>query len=1060
MKRVHTAAVRAVLLAALGLCLLFGGLLLRPSARAEAASDPTLEEFLATFTVSRRAEKIMDGGELTVKLNGKATATLDLSRYASGSRWYVGYMHVRNTMFLHLKNETDASEMQISFLRHIDNSYDEACSVLLPLETDGEYHLYPVDFSAHPLIKDVSLKELRFQAVGAESGSFSIDYLTFEREETTFPSAGEILSCTADGNEVTVTGVLTEEYAGSEVTLYRTGIENMNESLSLADPICSVRASGTQFSFSFPYYDGEVSMLSSKFLAAVGETKVGAMFDIENWRELTENPYAFGLPARTVSVLDYGAKGDMIADDTEAIQSAIDDVSAQGGGTVVLKGDESRYGRRYIATTVRLKDNVELRIEEGAVLWQSQWEKDYRYEYAKGHDYQGVLWGHPALSANYPLIYANGAKNIKVTGGGTVRLCDPGVVSATENYGSYSPYCKSLIHVVPIGLYDCKNVELSDLAILRTSCYHVVVYACENVYLGSLTLTECNCLSGDGISVGAGSKNVVIDRCFLYTNDDAIVLVSHSIAEPRGLKWWFAKPDGGDNRLRNITVRHSAVTPGNLITFVAWGTDASDLTWQAMTGIYVYDNILGERYPAKRSSVGSHCMNVWAGQGGVYGAPGSTVPISRVVSLGNSYRGKISNLANLTKGNWVTDCGDVDVITDFYDSSFLANLAYWEYGGEYGQNVRAENGVCTLDLSPALRDIYGMPSVFQGLYLESGEYTFSAAVETSGGAQADLFVRHALTEEPVAAETVSSDGSLTFTVPYASVYLLGVEGNGGGGEARVSALALDGGGTRQPFFAQDFSSEREYFASYGWIRTVGALTLAEGANGSLFLGDGFSAFDLKLEYRALAKSPNGTDGGMFVRFGGNIAHWRVEYSASEGKVALVSYEDRTAVQLAEAELSVRDGAWVQFGISVGDAGKVSVYADGELLFEADVPSPETFRKGGLRIGFVSLVPELDNLVVAEAGTLSYGKSEHWTAPLPDTPDNPDNPDKPDTPDVPDKPDTPDNPDTPDMPSDPEVPSDPKQGCGGAIGVSSAAVCFWTAAATVCCMKKKKEKDDD
>lgn len=69
---------------------------------------------------------------------------------------------------------------------------------------------------------------------------------------------------------------------------------------------------------------------------------------------LTKATYSMieGAPA---NVLDYGAVGDGVTDDTAAIQAAIDAVFAAGGGTVYLPKTAQSY---YLVTTVILKSGV------------------------------------------------------------------------------------------------------------------------------------------------------------------------------------------------------------------------------------------------------------------------------------------------------------------------------------------------------------------------------------------------------------------------------------------------------------------------------------------------------------------------------------------------------------------------------------------------------------------------------------------------------------------------------------------------------------------------------
>ena len=71
------------------------------------------------------------------------------------------------------------------------------------------------------------------------------------------------------------------------------------------------------------------------------------------------------------NVKTYGAVGDGVVLDTEAIQKTIDACHAAGGGTIrVPAGD-------YVSGTIQLKSNVTLSFDYGASLLGSQNQKDY-----------------------------------------------------------------------------------------------------------------------------------------------------------------------------------------------------------------------------------------------------------------------------------------------------------------------------------------------------------------------------------------------------------------------------------------------------------------------------------------------------------------------------------------------------------------------------------------------------------------------------------------------------------------------------------------------------------
>lgn len=170
---------------------------------------------------------------------------------------------------------------------------------------------------------------------------------------------------------------------------------------------------------------------------------------------------SFKLRDYTVNVRDkqFGAIGDGKTNDTEAIQKAIDYVNKSKGGTVLLP-----KGYTFAATCIKLKSNVNLLIDEGAVLQQSSNPKHYTYKPAYGHDgnMPGINWAHNMHVSNYPLIYATNVSRVKITGKGIIKMME-----AT---------CKNTIHLVPIGLYKVDSFEISDINIRKASNYHICLY--------------------------------------------------------------------------------------------------------------------------------------------------------------------------------------------------------------------------------------------------------------------------------------------------------------------------------------------------------------------------------------------------------------------------------------------------------------------------------------------------------------------------------------------------------------------------------------------------------
>lgn len=674
---------------------------------------------------------------------------------------YSALLPLRNTIFLRMKNGTQAERLKISVITTDQTGYAASTTKTIPILPDSDFQSYFINLS--DLNLSGYLRRIRFEAVGAASGRIEIDAISFEREAPISEEAGEILQCTADQDTITIKGKLKEAYRNKKVSLYETTIANYAENLA-GTPLASVTADGVDFTIRIPFYHGNVSRLSSLFLVGVEGVKCGGRFAVSNYRDFQENPYAFSLPSRSVRVTEapYSAKGDAFTDDTAAIQAAIDDICAQGGGSVILPGEpENPYGKRYIVTNLLLKDNVELRIETGAVIWQSPRIEEYQYDAVYGHDVgiPGVNWTHACICKNLPLIQAYETANIRITGGGTIRSMDSGSECRDGVDGSTIwTGCPSRIHVVPIGFYGCSNVEISDITLLRTNNYHIVTYACENVYVGNVAMKEVTCASGDGISFSVGTHDAMVNRCFLFTNDDGVVLCS-SYNDPRGLEWWKARPEA-DNSVQNITVCHSYLIGGHGVTFITWGTDNPDLSKNEIKNIYVYDNVL--------NWIGSWPDNPYYGKQPFDNTETDDYsPVKQIRILNNTI---------LTP----PDLGPVaatDVVTDttlrsseqFRNGNFeredplhpdwvsgLSNWTVQEKGGSVSA-VKEGDGYCGM--------ISGKAVLAQGLYQKVGGHRFSVDAKVSAGT-ARMFVCDILTGEILADKYITSESFATVSLTY------------------------------------------------------------------------------------------------------------------------------------------------------------------------------------------------------------------------------------------------------------------------------------------------------
>ena len=93
--------------------------------------------------------------------------------------------------------------------------------------------------------------------------------------------------------------------------------------------------------------------------------------------------YAHARPTATINVMDHGAVGDGVHNDTAAIRKALDLAEAhvgQGGSAVVLLPSP----RVFLSGPLHMRSHTTFRVEVGATLLGSPYYDDYEYELVPG----------------------------------------------------------------------------------------------------------------------------------------------------------------------------------------------------------------------------------------------------------------------------------------------------------------------------------------------------------------------------------------------------------------------------------------------------------------------------------------------------------------------------------------------------------------------------------------------------------------------------------------------------------------------------------------------------
>ena len=281
---------------------------------------------------------------------------------------------------------------------------------------------------------------------------------------------------------------------------------------------------------------------------------VDAPFAMEPIKE-----YVF--PEKRFVITKYGAKAGGEYNNAKAIAKAIRACNKAGGGVVVVPAG------RWFTGAIHLMSNVNLRLEEGAVLEFSDNAADYL---------PSVQTSWEGLECfNYsPLVYAFNCENVAITGSGKlqprIKGWTPWFKRPKEHLeGSKLLYTWGSTDVpveqrqMAVGAYNmrphlihfnrCRNILLDGFHINGSPFWTIHLFLCDGGIARNLNV-YAHSHNNDGIDLEM-TRNVLVENCRFDQGDDAVVIKSGRNRDA----WRLNQPT------ENVVIRHCEIVKGHCL---------------------------------------------------------------------------------------------------------------------------------------------------------------------------------------------------------------------------------------------------------------------------------------------------------------------------------------------------------------------------------------------------------------------------------------------------------------------------------------------------------------
>lgn len=210
-------------------------------------------------------------------------------------------------------------------------------------------------------------------------------------------------------------------------------------------------------------------------------------------------------PDTVFNVKVFGAKGDSITLDTDAINATIKAAVKAGGGTIYFPAGT------YLSYSIRLQSHISIYLDHGATVLAATPSEKVGYdtpEPAANDTFQDFGHSHWHNS----LIWGENLEDISILG--------PGIIHG-KGLSRGGPY-RAPIGNKAIALKLCRNVTLKDFTILYGGHFGILATGVDNLTIDNLKIDT----NRDGIDIDC-CKNVRVSNCTVNSPwDDGICLKS------------------------------------------------------------------------------------------------------------------------------------------------------------------------------------------------------------------------------------------------------------------------------------------------------------------------------------------------------------------------------------------------------------------------------------------------------------------------------------------------------------------------------------------------------